>query len=238
MYRGEPPSGVHGAFWINSAETYHGPLGIQDPAAPPVYELTGILRSRAFAISGGHIALAVGGGADPDSLYVALVDATTGDIITRATGNDSNLLSPRNWNVSAHSGLEVYIEIVDLRADAPHGYIAVDDIREGPGSGVGVADTGSPRLTGPRLGAPFPNPLAAGATVPLTLEHPGPVRLTVYDVHGRRLRLLHDAPLPAGRHRIPWDGRTDGGQPLAAGVYFLRLESDGTAASRKLMIAP
>jgi hypothetical protein len=40
----------------------------------------------------------------------------------------------------------------------------------------------------------------------------------------------------AGPHAQPWDGRDDGGRVLASGVYFCRLEADGEALSRSMVL--
>ncbi len=74
-----------------------------------------------------------------------------------------------------------------------------------------------------------PNPFRAGTQVTFTLARAGRVRIDVHDVRGRRVRrLLHDALLPAGEHRLTWNGRDADGRPAAPGVYFLRvLTPDG-----------
>jgi hypothetical protein len=144
----------------------------------------------------------------------------------------------RYWNVEQYQGSEVYIEIADLRSDAPLGYIAVDDIREQLGT---VAVEGEMVGAAPpmlRLGMPFPNPAPRGATVPLVMERAGRVRVAVYDVQGRLRQLLHDGPLTAGSHQLAWNGRDAGGRRLAAGTYFLRLDGAAASSQRKIIVAP
>jgi hypothetical protein len=235
--RGNPRSEHEGYFWINSAETYDGPLGNQDHNEPPHYEATGILRSRNFVVTGGHIDLRVAGGNDPDDLYVGLVRVSDGAVLRRSTGADSNVLYLRHWDLTGLQGETVRIEVVDMRIDSPHGFIAVDEIREGPGQGVGVADAGAPGTPALRLGPPFPNPLRIGAaTVPVELDGARRVRLAIYDVQGRLLDLLHDGPLTGGHHQLYWSGHDARGRRHAPGTYFLRLESDGTVTARKLVL--
>ena len=60
--------------------------------------------------------------------------------------------------------------------------------------------------------------------------------MSVYDVHGRRIRELQDGLLPAGIHRVRWDGRNETGQPVASGSYFYRLEAEGFRLTRKLVL--
>ena len=49
---------------------------------------------------------------------------------------------------------------------------------------------------------------------------------------GAEVRLF-DGEVPAGDHRVVWSGRTMSGRPVAAGIYFLRLETlEGTRTGR------
>jgi flagellar hook assembly protein FlgD len=59
------------------------------------------------------------------------------------------------------------------------------------------------------------------------------VELAVYDLAGRRVRTVVRGPLAAGRHTFTWDGRTDGGRSLAAGIYMTRLTGAGRMIARR-----
>jgi len=60
----------------------------------------------------------------------------------------------------------------------------------------------------------------------LSLTRPGRVRADLYDASGRLVRALHDEPdMAPGLHRLPVDGRSDRGDPLASGMYFLRVQA-------------
>jgi hypothetical protein len=61
--------------------------------------------------------------------------------------------------------------------------------------------------------------------------------LRLYDAAGRTVGSLLETVLPAGRHTVPFEGRDGGGNALAPGVYFLRLETPGGNAVQKLVIA-
>ena len=72
------------------------------------------------------------------------------------------------------------------------------------------------------LGQNFPNPFNPVTTVHFSLAEKGRVTVVVYDVDGRRVRVLVDEEREAGPHSLTWDGRNDAGQGLASGVYFVR----------------
>jgi hypothetical protein len=82
-----------------------------------------------------------------------------------------------------------------------------------------------------------PNPFAGVTTVRFDVpDHAGPVRLRVFNIGGRLVRTLADAPIARGRHERTWDGRDESGAKAAAGVYFTRLEVDGRSEQHKIML--
>ena len=52
------------------------------------------------------------------------------------------------------------------------------------------------------------------------------VNICLYDIAGRRLRVLMNGAMPAGRVSLEWDGHDQAGQPVAAGIYFARMTSN------------
>ncbi len=87
-----------------------------------------------------------------------------------------------------------------------------------------------------RLLPNVPNPFNPMTEVRFEMDAPGLVRVTIYDVTGRRVAGLVDESLPAGSHGRIWQGRDDAGRPLPSGAYYLRLEADGRVDHRKVML--
>jgi len=81
-----------------------------------------------------------------------------------------------------------------------------------------------------------PNPFRESTTIAFTLPEPARVRLAVFDVLGRQVRILADEYATAGRHTIVWNGRRDDGSPAGAGVYFYRLNVNGEQTLRKMTL--
>ncbi|RMF64848.1 MAG: T9SS C-terminal target domain-containing protein, partial [Bacteroidetes bacterium] len=81
------------------------------------------------------------------------------------------------------------------------------------------------------LGVNYPNPFNPSTTISFDLPRPETVRLTVYDVAGRRVATLAEGTYPAGTHRVTWEA---GG--LASGVYLYRLEAGDFVQTRKMML--
>jgi len=87
-----------------------------------------------------------------------------------------------------------------------------------------------------RLHPAYPNPFNAQTAIIYELPSPSHVRLSVYDVLGRRLKVLLDEEQRAGVYEVQWDGRDEMGQPLASGVYVCRMEAGRFRSSRKLLM--
>jgi hypothetical protein len=101
---------------------------------------------------------------------------------------------------------------------------------------VGVTPGAADLPTELRLEAPRPNPTRGESTFSLALPQAGPVEITVHDVGGRRIAMLGNAPLPAGRHTFRWNGRADEGGRVAAGVYLVRAQTGSGVAIRKIVV--
>ncbi|MCB1161081.1 T9SS type A sorting domain-containing protein [bacterium] len=82
----------------------------------------------------------------------------------------------------------------------------------------------------------YPNPFNPTTSIRFGLAEDAQVNLAVYDLSGRRVRLLASARMEAGQHEIVWDGRDDGGAKLASGVYFSRLLAGDYSESQKMVL--
>jgi hypothetical protein len=100
------------------------------------------------------------------------------------------------------------------------------------GTDGGAAPPSSPIL----LGA-APNPFRSSTAVALNLAAPGRVRLAVYDMSGRLVRVLLDGDA-AGRRSVVWDGIASDGRRTMPGVYVIRLETKGQVFAKKMVQLP
>ena len=60
--------------------------------------------------------------------------------------------------------------------------------------------------------------------------------MKVYDVSGRLIRTLVSKNMSAGKHKVLWDGKNNGGSPVASGVYFYRIIAARDTATRKMVL--
>ncbi|NBB86754.1 MAG: T9SS type A sorting domain-containing protein [Bacteroidetes bacterium] len=77
----------------------------------------------------------------------------------------------------------------------------------------------------------FPNPFAEQTTIRYALPQSGPVRLTIYDMLGRRVATLVDDHQAAGRHQATFAPRN-----LASGTYLVRLSGAGATRTQKITV--
>ncbi len=90
------------------------------------------------------------------------------------------------------------------------------------------------RCSGPgyRLSAAYPNPFNPATQVTLELQTDQHVRLTVYDLLGRPVALLHDGLLAARqRHAFTFEAGS-----LPSGVYLLEATGDAFSATRRIVL--
>jgi len=62
------------------------------------------------------------------------------------------------------------------------------------------------------------------------------VRVSVYDVAGRQVRVLFEGSLPAGGGRFTWDGRDRRGERVSSGVYFVQAVAGRERMARSVVL--
>jgi M6 family metalloprotease-like protein len=74
----------------------------------------------------------------------------------------------------------------------------------------------------PLLAPCMPNPFNPRTVVRYTNPTAGPLRISVYDLRGRRVRELLAGDRPAGSGEVIWSGTDDAGRAVASGVYYVQ----------------
>ncbi|WP_179862194.1 T9SS type A sorting domain-containing protein [Longibacter salinarum] len=86
----------------------------------------------------------------------------------------------------------------------------------------GILKTGvrwqGPDLSSAEVRSPYPNPTRQSATLPIVLREPADVRVSLFDVLGRRVRKHPSRRTNVGSFALPIDLRS-----LASGMYFVRV---------------
>ena len=87
----------------------------------------------------------------------------------------------------------------------------------------------------------WPNPFHLGRdsadSVRYTIAHAGRVKISIYDVAGRRLKtLLNELIESPGTYTTSWTGKDAADNYVPSGVYICRLELDGKAVKQKVAV--
>ena len=219
-------------FWrpitgIREADTDGNPLTQSDPSWEPLNAFTPPFP----AYISGHATFA-------GTAAAVFQDFFGTDAITHTFGTDDPLYTggPRTYHSFSEAAIEnarsrIYLG-VHWQFDADDGVAA--------GSALGHFVYGS--ILRPAA-VPFADralvmerPGGSQMAAEYELAAPGPVRIVVMDVQGRRLATLVDGFQTSGRHTVVWDGRDEGGAFQASGVYFARVQGQGIAGTRKLLV--
>lgn len=98
-----------------------------------------------------------------------------------------------------------------------------------------TAPTGVQRRNDPANAAinldAFPNPFQAQTVVTYQLPAAGTIRIQVYDLQGKCVARLAEGRMPAGRHRVIFDGR---GMP--GGVYIVQQTGEGGTVAVRIIL--
>jgi hypothetical protein len=102
----------------------------------------------------------------------------------------------------------------------------------GPSSSVHEAEI----APGFELVVIYPTALQPEPTIRFRLPEPSVVDLAVFDARGRRIADLISTHLEARQYDVTWSGRDWAGQPVGAGVYFIRLIAGDLMATDRLVL--
>ena len=81
-----------------------------------------------------------------------------------------------------------------------------------------------------------PNPFNPQTEIRFVAAERSRVTLEVFDLRGTRIRILVQGQMPAGNHRVQWDGTDDSGRRVSSGTYFYRLQVGDFEASNKMLL--
>jgi myo-inositol-hexaphosphate 3-phosphohydrolase len=162
--------------------------------------------------------------------------------IHNANGGDGDGLDVTNYSASASfaNGLLMWQNRSENRFDL----FAWEDIattslticsRARPTS-VEVGLLESPYPGAISLQPNYPNPFNPETKIRFVLNTPKRVLVHVFDLSGKKVRVLLDDVVGPGSHNINWNGRDDSGRPTASGIYFCQLLSDGFSETRPMVL--
>ena len=82
----------------------------------------------------------------------------------------------------------------------------------------------------------YPNPFNPQTQINYALPRECNVKVTIFNLLGRRVRVLVDEHQSAGYKTVHWDGNDERGVEVASGIYFYRIQAEDFAQTRKMLL--
>jgi hypothetical protein len=223
---------------VRAMEIYGGELIVGG-----LFSKAGPLETRSIAAWDGAAWVSLG----PGRLNVRDLDIYDGYLLFggKADIDDVSLWNGSKW-VPFGFGQDASVFAVTSYQD--HIYVGGTFLTAGGHSSIRIARWGPPITTqvdDPSVIIleplpPYPNPAGHLTRIPLRVQETSSghaqVAVQVFDVAGRLVRTVFEGSLPAGRHDLTWDCRSDRDEPCR-GVYFIRTRVAGAVqGSQKVVV--
>jgi hypothetical protein len=89
----------------------------------------------------------------------------------------------------------------------------------------------------------YPNPFNPNTTiryaipnVTLSEVEGSRVKLIIYDVLGNEITTLGNEDKPAGTYEVVWNGKSNSGNQVSSGIYFVRIQANQQFKNLKLVL--
>jgi hypothetical protein len=161
----------------------------------------------------------------PDTGFVKVGDYLE-DPSLEGIGDHSDSYRYQWLDRSVESGRTYYYRLEIVSLDGGHSFF------EQVASGAPLAPPADYVLLPNR-----PNPFNATTTIEYIVPRSSRVWLWIYDILGRRVRILEDGGVKnAATYRVEWDGRNDEGGLVTTGIYFCQLRGErGFQKTQKML---
>jgi len=104
----------------------------------------------------------------------------------------------------------------------------------GVGNGVGVERVANIIKTFSVL-QNYPNPFNPTTTIEYQLPKAGNVRIKIYNINGQLVRAFENTNQNSGTHTVVWDGKNNGGQAVATGMYVYQVAFENSILTKKML---
>ncbi len=82
----------------------------------------------------------------------------------------------------------------------------------------------------------YPNPFNPETHVQFSVPEAGHVTAIIYNMLGQKVRTLLDNEVQAGTHQMIWDSRSESGETMPSGVYYMRFDFSGRFVTKKVVL--
>jgi hypothetical protein len=131
----------------------------------------------------------------------------------------------------------VYMKI--NKSDGTFEYYPIQDIRKITFDGItGIQDQEkmNSALKTFMILKTYPNPFNYSTTIEYTVPEPGIVRIMIFDMNGKLIRILNNENQVSGKHQIIWEGTDNLGKLLPNGIYNCIVNFQNKVLSNKMIL--
>lgn len=82
----------------------------------------------------------------------------------------------------------------------------------------------------------YPNPFNNNTKIDYQVPSKNHIRIIIYDILGREVKTLMDQIHSKGDYEVVWNGVSNLGETMGAGIYFLQFESDQFSKNNKITL--
>lgn len=183
------------------------------------------------------------------SLYPIILMSTGCDTLlihsVKFTGSGFSTMFPPRTILPGHANrlavvfrpteARLYQEAVILETNAPVGTLTLPVVGTGINpAGVDKGETALPFTYD--LKQNYPNPFNASTKISYSLKEQTNVQVAIYSSTGQFVRTYDLTKQSQGHHSLIWDGSNMAQQPVASGVYFVRIKANDFSAVRKMVL--
>ena len=127
-------------------------------------------------------------------------------------------------------------EFVILEVNGASCQFALDDIYWSGGGELMTVSTTNLLLEEFALKDNYPNPFNPVTTLRYEIAVNTNVKITIYDMMGRLVKILTDKMEMAGYKSIKWNGTNDRNEPVSAGLYLYTIQAGDYRKTRKMVL--
>jgi hypothetical protein len=82
----------------------------------------------------------------------------------------------------------------------------------------------------------YPNPFNPSTTIKYSLAREGQVTIDIFNIRGQKINTLVNGVMSAGLHTVQWNGDDADGKSVSSGIYFYRMNNEGTSSVKKMIL--
>lgn len=179
----------------------------------------------------------------PDARVYSIIEHPREPRIMLAAGDSTGIWVSGNWGKKweqVNSGLptDARVRVVgfpnwELASGGPVAFAGLlgGGLYRSTPIATAVAENDDP-YSAPTVEQNFPNPFDKSTTLYWNNPKAQHVRITINDMFGKEIQVLHDSTVAKGRHQVEWNAE---GHPT--GVYMLTIKTGTKTVQQKLMVA-